>query len=110
MNTYTHILQRIRDLYGTRYEPEHIHVLAAWYWRALLVVAACAVCGTVCYGVVSMMSVLHTLASYPDTSPLPPPALDRSALNTLVAGIDARTHVFESLRTNPPAPVEDPSK
>ena len=104
------ILKSLRDTYANRHEPESLGVLAGIYWRTVLGVALLLLVIIVSYSMWNLVRILHSLGVIPTPSPLPPPALNRTLLNTTLEVLDARKAQFDALKVNPSSSISDPSK
>jgi hypothetical protein len=110
MMNFSDIPARLHALYDDRHEPERVHLLADMYWRTLIALAALTVLFAVYWGVWDLFDVFDILSSAADTSPLPPPALNHKALDTLVQSFDARQAHYQAFSSQLPPAIPDPSK
>ena len=97
------------DLLDASDEPGRIHAFADLYWRALLGVAGVVLILVFLYSTWQLLGILDAIGKTPDTEAFVQRTIDRSKLNATVQVFDARAAEFESLKTNPPAAVKDPS-
>lgn len=108
MNIFASI-QRLKELYAYRHEPENLRPLSEFVWRTqlvLLVIGAVVVlifAGNVFWG------VLETLGSAAAGPARQPTVLDRAALQNTLHLIEERSIEFESKKTAPTL-VVDPSR
>jgi len=110
MMSFTDIGKNLGELYSSRQEPAGIRALAELYWRTLLVCAALVVVLALVWGLWQLFAVFAVLSSVPDTSPLPPAVLNRAKLQGIVQEFGARESEYQTLQSNPPAALPDPSK
>lgn len=104
------ILQRARDAYTDRDEPENILFLSRAAWRASLALAALLALSGILYGAYSLYTTLTLLEA--TASPLPhggPAVLDRAALDRTVQGLQNRQSTFDSVKSAP-SDFSDPSR
>ena len=110
MKSSTDILNKIRDAYAARYEPEGLRPLSDIYWRGLLLLAFLVLVCVFLYGTWGLVRVLNGLSAGADTSAPPPPPLSRAALSKTIRDFELRRAQFETLQTNPSATIPDPSR
>ncbi len=101
--------RNVRQVFRDRSEPHHVHLLADWYWKGMLIVAFIVVASVFAYGLFNLMRILSGLSGALDTSAPPPPALNHAQLDATVAAFDARKQEFEALKANRSVTVKDPS-
>ena len=104
------IWRSITETLRNRHEPEEIRRLSDLYWYTLLIAAFLVLVLVFLYGTWVLIRVLHDLGAAPDTSPPPPPALNRAALNATVQEFETRQAEFENLKKASPPPITDPSR
>ena len=108
MNLPTHILERARDLYSYRDEPERFHALADLYWRALLAFIAIITVCALTYGMWELFTILNpTPADVVAKSS--PDVLNKLQLQSVLDRFAARRAAYEKLKNNPPRSA-DPAK
>jgi hypothetical protein len=101
--------RRIRDLYGYRFEPERLRILADVYWRTTLLFACALSAGMFAYGVWILTDVLKQAeggATLSTKSTLP---LDRTKLREALGAFGARAERMETA-VKDLGPVADPSR
>ncbi len=109
MRPFLNIWQRIRDIYGRRYDPEGARTFADAYWRALLVLALCILVAVSFYAQQQFYATLNDISDVPEGG-ISVSALDRKYLDATVSGITARQAAFNTFGAHPPAVPPDPSK
>lgn len=103
-------MNRVRAMYESRNEPESLWRFAAIYWHTVLGLAlflTVLIFGYSMWVLFSVFSELSTVPTHPSPSASP---FDRASLSATVQLLDARQAQFDALKTNPSAPITDPSK
>lgn len=97
------------EILSDRSDPHHLHILADWYWKGVLLLAFIAMASVFTYSIFVLVRIQSGLSAVLDTSAPPPPALNRAELDATVAAFDARKAAFDVLKTNRSVEVKDPS-
>ncbi|HEY4488290.1 MAG TPA: hypothetical protein VJB97_02120 [Candidatus Paceibacterota bacterium] len=105
----TAILNKVRELYAERNEPETERFAALSYWRLVVVAGALGLAGIVLYGVLEFNSVIATMNASSGDKTIPATSLDRAAFEKTMQTVRKRKADFEALKSNP-IPAADPSR
>src|SRR3989338_11099939 len=97
--------RNVREVFSNKSDPHHVHLLADWYWKGMLLVAFVVVASVFTYRLFNLTRILSGLSIALDTSAPPPPALNHAQLDATVAAFDARKAAFEALKANRPTAV-----
>ena len=111
MRRITNMWGYVSELWASRDEPEGMRRLAAVYWGALIVIAACAMAGSVVYGTSRFFSTLNGETS--DSGLLSSEGglilFNRAEFEATVEGFELREENYKRFKEESPA-IADPSR
>lgn len=110
MNYFSTIGNELRDLWSNRHEPEYLHTLVEWYWRALLTMLALVMFGAIYYGGSTLYAALglagdETTFSQGGGGIM----LNKEELQRTIDAFAARAEKYEAFKKTLPS-IPDPSR
>lgn len=109
MNLKSFQSPRIRQAWEYRSDPEAVRVLAAFFWRTLLLVALVAIVCALWFGY-QEIGAASQAESVGTVAPTPKAPFDPSQLQTALNAFSAKATEYQVLSQSPPPTVADPSK
>lgn len=109
MNNFFDTMQsNVRGLFAMHGEPEKARRLADIFWRAMLLLILLYLIISISYGEWLLYRALRDIEAAPMQA-LPPAPIDRTSIDAVVSGLQARQQHYDSLKAHPNTAVPDPS-
>jgi len=104
-----HLFTEVRAALANRDEPENIRILAVFYWRALLCIAAAIFVLCVIWGFMQLRQVLATIDTLSETAAQSKAPFNRKDIDDIAATLAKRQDRYMHTKAMPRA-MPDPSR